>query len=492
MMAQRADVESFRAALEASTGMTFPADRDASLGDALRQRLRATGRGVVAEYLPMLAPKSDEAAEIARLLTVSETYFFRNIEQFNAARSFVERRMASGRRELSILSAGCSSGEEAYSLAMLLLDTIGGEIEDWRISIRAIDLNPEVVKKARRASYSAWSLRETPPAIRDRHFRRDAGAFSPTEKVRRMVDIERHNLLDPDPTVWQHEGYDIVFCRNVLMYLAPDAARRIVSSIAGSLVEDGLLFLGHAETLRGLSTDFHLCQSHGAFYYRRASGVAVEHAAPPRALIDVPSLRRGDTSWFKTIAQSSARVTELAVPQNAASTPTGMPVDDLSRTLELIAHERYAEALACLTALPHNVRERSDALLLQAMLLTCGGQPSVAEGVCERLLARSEPSAGAHYVMALCREHAGDTDRAVERDRMAIRLDASFSMAHLHLGRLLRRRGDRANAAGALAAAAELLAREDTARLAVFGGGFTREGLIALCRAERRACEVLR
>jgi chemotaxis protein methyltransferase CheR len=130
-----------------------------------------------------------------------------------------------------------------------------------------------------------------------------------------------------------------------------------------------------------------------------------------------------------------------------------------------------------------------DALLLRAVLLTSGGNIRAAEQTCERLLAEDELNAGAHYVLALCRENGGDLEAAIEHDRTALYLDADFSMPHLHLGLIARRRRDLLTAHRELKLALGLLARDEPSRVMLFGGGFGREGLLQLCRTELKALE---
>jgi chemotaxis protein methyltransferase CheR len=130
-----------------------------------------------------------------------------------------------------------------------------------------------------------------------------------------------------------------------------------------------------------------------------------------------------------------------------------------------------------------------DVLLLRAVLLASSGDPAGAERACARILDQDELSAEAHYVKALCREHAGDVAGAADHDRYALYLDPSFAMPHLHLGLLAKRRGDLDTSCRELARAAALLAAEDASRILLLGGGFGREALLHLCDAELRACE---
>ena len=129
-----------------------------------------------------------------------------------------------------------------------------------------------------------------------------------------------------------------------------------------------------------------------------------------------------------------------------------------------------------------------DVLLLRAVLLVHSGQIALAEDACHRLLGIDELNAGAHYAMALCREGAGDSRGATDRDQRAAHLDPAFAMPRMHLGLLARRAGNREAAQRELSQAIVLLQREDASRLLLFGGGFSRDALLALCRAELQAC----
>jgi chemotaxis protein methyltransferase CheR len=151
---------------------------------------------------------------------------------------------------------------------------------------------------------------------------------------------------------------------------------------------------------------------------------------------------------------------------------------------ELLKEERFPDALDLLGRTPAGSMEDPDILLLRAALLTHSGQLSAAESVSAQLLARDELNAGAHYLLALCRENAGDRQGALDHDRAAIYLDPGFAMPRLHLGLMARRFGDTEGARRELGEALLLLRREDVSRLLLFGGGFGREALIALCRAE--------
>jgi chemotaxis protein methyltransferase CheR len=150
--------------------------------------------------------------------------------------------------------------------------------------------------------------------------------------------------------------------------------------------------------------------------------------------------------------------------------------------------EHFTEALDLVQALPPESANDPDVLLLQAVLLAHSGRLAPAEDMCRRLLEIDELNSGAHYVLALCREGARDQSAAASHDQVAVYLDPAFAMPRLHLGLLARRAGDCDAARRELGQALELLQREDASRLLLFGGGFNREALLGLCRAELIAC----
>lgn len=506
---ERADVERFRDIVARRFGLRFDDTRLGQLAEVLRRQLESA-RGLPGAYLGRvdsggLAPSETRA--LTGELTVSETYLFRNVEQFRAlAEVALPERMAarSRSRSLRVLSAGCASGDEAYSIAMLVREQPG--LDAWDVSIQGVDLSATAIEKASCARFSPWSLRETPADVQQRFFRADGRDFVLDPAVRAMVRFEVRNLSEADPTLWRSEAFDVVFCRNVLMYLTADAAAGVVERIAQSLAPGGFLFLGHAETLRGLSRDFHLQHTHGTFYYRRRNEhetvalhpIASRPAPPPTVRSEPPPLPDPDGAWVENIRRASERVASLTRDVSSAARRTAEPAamrvpsgprrPDLVEVVDLVRAERYADAQAELGRLPEDTARDADVLLLKAVLLTHGGELSSAEQVCGELLAADEMNAGAHYVRALCREGAGALDAAVEDDLLAIYLDPAFAMPRLHLGLLAQRTGDRSAARRELEQALRLLEKEEPARLLLFGGGFSREALVALCRSELLRC----
>lgn len=497
---QPSHAERFRTAIRQHAGLQFDDAKLALLNEVLHRRLDQLACSSTS-YLEKLEEEPDyaELGALAQELTVGETYFFRHNDQFRALAEVVLPQRMQARewsRSLHLLSAGCASGEEAYSLAIVAEETVPDA--SWNVLIRAVDLNPAALAKAMRARYSAWALRETSPEVRSKWFRTDGRDLILNEKISAAVQFDRANLASDDPALWQPEFFDVIFCRNVLMYFSPEQMRAAIARMAESLAPGGYLFLGHAETLRGISEDFHLCHTHDTFYYKRRdhsprrqrkSTRAIAAGLSPVPAAVSPSLALA-TAWVDTIRQASERVVALLPTGGPKRPPMQASANTwkLAPVFDLLRHERFAEALDHMRNRPADTDGDPDVMLVEAMLQVQGGQLAAAEETCQRLLSTDELNAGAHYVLALCHEHAGESARAIEHDRLAAHLDPTFAMPRLHCGLLARQSGDRESARRELAQALLLLKREDISRLLLFGGGFTRDALIALCQSAIADC----
>ncbi len=465
-----AEVTVFRGLLAGRFGWAFDDNDTTQLIDVLGRRSAAHGLSQ-GGYLRRLAGRTWDA-ELTRLaeeLTINETYFYRHGEQFRALAEVVlpERLQArAAQRVLRMVSVGCSSGEEAYSLAIVAHEARPGD--DWIISVRGLDANPEMLRRAGRAHYSAWSLRETPDAVRQRYFRPGESGFELDAAIRSAVQFRQYNVATDDEALWRPEQYDVVFCRNLLMYLTPEVRDCLVRRMTRALAPGGYLFLGHTDSLGSSPDGLEPQHTHQTFYYRRWPQVpapAPVRAAPP---VTVPA-RDG---WPE--------------PRSA---PAGSTVHD--RAMRLLLDERFAEALRVVEAEPADRPAPRDELL-HAVLLAQAGRIDDAEMLCRRLLDADGLHADAHHQLAVCMEGGAAVDVAIGHYRLAAYLDPDFAMPRLRLGLLARRRGENRIAGPELDRALTLLRQESDDRIALFGGGFGRMTLITLCRAELDACGAYR
>ncbi|MHB8836691.1 MAG: CheR family methyltransferase [Candidatus Methylomirabilia bacterium] len=224
-------------------------------------------------YRHLLEHQEKELSPLLDSLTINETSFFRNMPQFDLLRETVlpalaARKARAAMPRVRIWSAGCSTGEEPYSIAMTLLDRLGLP-DGWEMQVCASDLNMAVLASARRGCYPAAKVRETvAAAYLQRYFTTTGEHFEVREVVRRLVVFDFHNL--------KHENgmrdMDVIFCRNVLIYFDEEEQRRVIDKFYHSLAPGGFLFLGHSESLQGVDTRFEFVFEHKGAAYRRPEG----------------------------------------------------------------------------------------------------------------------------------------------------------------------------------------------------------------------------
>jgi chemotaxis protein methyltransferase CheR len=221
-------------------------------------------------YLRFDAQRRTELETAIEALTTHETYFFREPRQLKAFTDEVlpvlERRNARSKR-LRIWSAGCSSGEEAYTLAMLLKES--GRFEDWDVEVHGTDISRRVLATARQGEYGPSALRATPAEKLARYFTQvGPNRVRVRDDVRAWVSFGHHNLQEPEPGLLLART-DAVFCRNVMIYFDTPARQRVLRLIYDKLVPGGYLMLGHSENLINLSADFELVHLRGDLVYRK-------------------------------------------------------------------------------------------------------------------------------------------------------------------------------------------------------------------------------
>ena len=259
--------------LEGRFGLCFAGARRDILEGRLQPRLEALRLDDLRAYYHYLSAhpaRDEEFGELARRITNNETYFFRESAHFDVILEHIvpEIRAAQANPRLRVLCAACSSGEEPHSLSILLTDS-GLELTGMPWQIDACDLNPLRLEKARRATYEGLSFRACDEAVQQRCFDPDGhGGLRLKERYRRNVRFFQANLAAPCAGLgWG--AYDIVLCRNLLIYFGPEAFDRLISRFAQVLVPGGYLFLGHAETLFDRATEFDAVHFPRTMAYRR-------------------------------------------------------------------------------------------------------------------------------------------------------------------------------------------------------------------------------
>lgn len=270
------EFEDLRKFIYDSTGIDIPARRKYLLENRLGKRLQDLNLSSFADYYKYLryAPgKAKEMEVLCEKITTNETSFWRDVKQLEAFRDHaladvMDRQQKAGDKSLNIWSAGCSSGEEPYTLGMMLHELLRVTIIGWNIQITANDLSPAMVAKARRATYNEHALRTTPEDVVKRYFTKEATGYKVHPKVTKMVRLGLINLNDP-MAVKRVPRSHIIFCRNVIIYFDDAMKKKVISAFYDNLLPGGYLVLGHSESIHKISRAFRPMIKPGGIMYRK-------------------------------------------------------------------------------------------------------------------------------------------------------------------------------------------------------------------------------
>jgi chemotaxis protein methyltransferase CheR len=427
-----ADFAAVRDYLARTAGLVFDENRRAGLAVVVADRLKATGDRSVGAYLAGLAGDAGDVERLRLLdgVTVQETHFFRNTPQMDALRRRVlpdlMRRAARRKRPLTIWSAGCSTGEEAYTLAMLILElSARGAAGPLAAPARivATDISTEAVLAARAATYRGRTLATMPPGARDRWLEpRAAGVWAVREEVRRLVDVRVHNLV-ADAPVFAPGEVDLVVCRNVTIYFSRETTRSLIGGFHDVIAEGGYLLLGHSETLWQVSDAFTLVPMGDAFVYRRTADVR----ARPAQQATSPAVAARRVPWRRT--------------------PAAPAVDHLAAARAALAAGDYGDAAR----------------------------------IAEEATVADPLNAEAYVVLGHARSILGQDSQAIDPLRKAVYLDPAAGHAHFLLAGALSRVGQHVLAAASYRAAAGTLPSVARPVLDSYLGGRSVQDLVHVC-----------
>jgi chemotaxis protein methyltransferase CheR len=252
------DFEAISALVKSLTGINLTRQKRELVYGRLAVRLRAMGLRTFREYRQVVAEDAQEQIRMCNAITTNLTYFFREPHHFEHLRdqvlpAYCER---ANPRRLRVWSAGCSSGEEAYSIAMILLESLP-QLKDWNVRILATDLDSDMLETAAAGEYAADRVKGLSEARLNRFFTehkdQDGSTYVIRPEVRRMVTFKKLNLMQPLP---MPGPLDVVFCRNTVIYFDKDTQRALFARIAPLQRPGDLLYLGHSESLLSVSNDY--------------------------------------------------------------------------------------------------------------------------------------------------------------------------------------------------------------------------------------------
>jgi len=440
--------------LTAKIGLHFPNRNRNELHQKMTAAMTDFGFENVGEFIEWLlssSPTQKQTEILASHLTVGETYFFREKHVFEILEERIIPELTNTRREnercLRFWSAGCCTGEEPYSIAILLHKMLP-DLKAWNISILATDINPRFLHKAAEGIYGKWSFRDCPQWVQERYFQRSKkDQFEILPEIKNMVSFSYLNLVeDSYPSLSsQTNAMDVIFCRNVLMYFAEEPAKKVVHNLSRSLVDEGWLVVSPAESTYVPSPPFAAVRFPDAFLYKKDSKprkakeipdvfpplLYKDTAAPARPRVDTaPKRDTAPVREIKTVKRSEAKEKEAekALPPYV-------------KAQALYEQGRYGEATRELLEMVSHNQDMVTVMSLLARTYANQGDLMEARRWCERAITKDKLVSGLHYLRATILLEQGAAEEALMSLKRALYLDPDFVLAHFAAGVLNSRQG---------------------------------------------------
>jgi chemotaxis protein methyltransferase CheR len=384
-------------------------------------------------------------------LTVGETYFFREKRSLEIFEERIVPELIRARAGLAtpirIWSAGCSTGEEPYSVAITLRKMMAGR-KDCNVEILATDVNTKSLQKALNGTYSDWSFRGTPGWVRHTYFEADEishCAIVPAA-IKKMVHFVQLNLMDDaypalsDSTT----GLDVIFCRNVLMYFTAEAMRKIIRQLHRYLAADGWLIVSPTETSHELFSEFAAVSFGDVTLYRKSATCL----PTTRAFSVFDEVRSAVPSPVWTMqgrepSQVSSDKVNQEAPDNGVCSESAAPLISYRQAMSLYEQGRYEDVERVIVALPSENADYASALLLLARAYANQGKLTTALAWCDRAIAANKMAAPLHYLRATILQEQGSLSEAFLALKQAVYAEPEFILGHFALGNLALKHGRR-------------------------------------------------
>jgi chemotaxis protein methyltransferase CheR len=459
-----------------------------TLREGLRARMDSNGFADHRQYYNFLCAHPAGQRELEELLshiTINETYFFRNAGHFDALRNHILTKFSKENKDgiIRIWSAGCSTGEEPYSIAMIALDMLQ-DGRDLQIEILGTDVDRSAIDRAERGVYRKRSLRATSDIYKDKYFSENDGRFEVDQKLKDMVRFMPFNLMDAPCPKPSQGSWDIIICRNVVIYFDQESARHVVGMFHGALNDDGYLFMGHSESLDRLSTDFSAISVGDTFVYvKKGSSPDLAEAAAESARRGVPERAiAGRTS------SSIARKKDTGPRKQSRRRRKIVPLQPIKSAeliykegLDLLECKEFDAALS--KAEKYIELKPSDAkgYLLAGKILANRGIYGRAVDELGKAIELEPLLTEAHYLLGVIYQGTGQEARAIDEFRKSVYIDKDCVLSYFHLARIYQSNDMLDDASREYSNAVRILDRLQADEIVQFSGGITARILMQTC-----------
>ncbi|TAL70522.1 MAG: tetratricopeptide repeat protein [Bacteroidetes bacterium] len=444
--------------ISSKLGLNFPKERFGELEHGLYNARKDFGFDDFSkfiEWLPDSGLTSNEIEKLSTHFTIGETYFFRDIKYFHSVEKIIKDEILPVNtvkdKRLRIWSAGCSTGEEAYSIA-IMLHRIISDIENWKITIMATDINPKSLKKANDGVYKDWSFRNSPDWLKINYFDENPkGHFKIKKQIKDMVTFVYHNLaLDPFPSMLHNLfAFDIIFCRNVMMYFTQDLMNKSIEKFFHSLSDTGLLIVSPSEASHLLFGAYETLYFPDVILYKKNKTDYIPESyvfKPQEKFIQIENeLSEND---FLRI-QKFPRIVNL-IPKKINKEPKKIKKEDNSLTqsnqsleiaTSLFDKGDYIGSEKILKSFSETENKNSDVIILLAKIAGNRGLSEESIAYCKKAIEIDKLNPEPYYLLSTISQESGKYGEAVDWLKKAIYLDSRFVIAHFGLGNLFLKLG---------------------------------------------------
>lgn len=441
-MNDNGDIQPFLDLIEKRYGLIFRKDRTSHVQEVIQQCMADCQIVCRADYLALIQSQEDKFLKLIDLLTVNETYFFREQAHFDIVSRHILAQpihTGCGKPVFRLLSAGCSSGEEAYSLAMTLLDLPGAGIH-WDFSVTGIDVDLSAIDRARAGSYGPYSFRGCSDEQRSRFFLPAGdGKFQVRQAVKDKVDFAVVNLCTSAYPDFMR-SMDVIFYRNVSIYFSAYWQQELFHRLAGLLNEGGLLLVSSIEMMNYYAKSLQLVNAGSHFYYQKQSAMAKEGLPAKEASVKVRSRSALERARSTGQAMPSRSPKQLTVPRQRSESAAekGDRPWSFDEALQLAEAKKYNDALLFLDGFIVANPTHSQAYNLKANILLNLQQTDLAKELCSKVLTWDAFSLEAYLLLGMAARSNGQVNEAQMRFKEAVYLQPNCWLAHFHMAELFQ------------------------------------------------------
>ena len=427
------------------------------------ERVVKLGNQLIGTYIRFLdTPGSaDEWDILIDFLTIPETYFFRDQNQCMAFEKFIIPHILNQKNRIRIWSAGCSTGEEPYTLAIILSETVKN-LKYRDVQIIGTDINPRCLKKAKKGIYERHSFRGVRSDIIEKYFIKKSGRMKIDNSIRKMVEFKKFNIkLDKGeffPLVYNN--FDVIFCRNVLIYFEKPAINNITAGFSTSLNDSGYLVLGHSETGHISNRDLRRIRANNAFIFGKNEKIETE----------------------KNIYKVAGDSPEKAPFLKNKKTEETKNNDHYNKALLHYFKEEYESAGVEIESIEKKNSAGVKELLLKSLVQVNSGELEKAAVTAEKIKDINEFLPAPYYVLGFIHENRKKYHLAIADYERALFLEPNFFLSYFRLGSLYMKERKKKESVRAFKNALKTIKAEDEEKVKLLSGGFLKKSLEQICR----------